>query len=98
MRLLALFLIFVTVPAFAASPLETARDAQDRPALQKLVQNYQAAASKNPKSADAQYRVALAASYLGEVALEMKDKGEAARAAEVGIQAADAAIAIDANK
>jgi tetratricopeptide (TPR) repeat protein len=98
MRSLALFLISVVVPAFAASPLETARDTQDRPALRKLVENYKAAASKNAKSADAQYRVALAASYLGEVALELKDKGEAARAAEVGIQAADAAIAIDRNK
>ena len=86
------------LPAAAASPLETARDAQDRPALQKLVQNYQEAAAKAPKNAEAQYRVALASSYLAEVSLELKDKAEAARAAEAGIQAADAALAIEPNK
>lgn len=92
------FLLCLTLPAWGASPLETARDAQDRPALQKLVETYQAAAAKAPRNAEAQYHVALASSYLAEVALEMKDKGEAARAAEVGIQAADAAIALEPNK
>ena len=66
--------------------------------MQKLVESYQAAAAKAPRNADAQYRLALAASYLGEVALELKDKGGAARAAEVGIQAADAAIAVEPGK
>lgn len=97
MRIFAVLLFTVTL-AWGASPLETARDAQDRPALQKLVQSYEAAAAKAPKNAEAQYRVALASSYLAEVALELKDKGEAARAAEVGIQAADAAIAIEPGK
>jgi tetratricopeptide (TPR) repeat protein len=100
MRILVFSLICICaiLPAFAASPLETARDAEDRPALQKIVQTYEEAAAKAPKNAEAQYRVALASSYLAEVSLELKDKGEAARAADVGIQAADAAIAIDPNK
>lgn len=98
MRIFPVVLICAVAPLFGGSPLETARDAQDRPALQKMVQAYQAAAAKAPKSGEAQYRVALASSYLAEVSLELKDKGEAARAAEAGIQAADAAIAIEPNK
>ncbi|HCC57658.1 MAG TPA: hypothetical protein DEQ47_10425 [Solibacterales bacterium] len=98
MRISILFLMCAALPLFGASPLETARDAQDRPALQKMVQTYQEAAVKAPKNAEAQYRVALASSYLAEVSLELKDKNQAASAAEAGIQAADAAIALDPNK
>lgn len=98
MRIFILSLICTTLPLFGTSSLETARDAQDRPALQKMVQTYRDAAAKAPRNADAQYRVALASSYLAEVSLELKDKNQAASAAEVGIQAADAAIALDPNK
>src|ERR1035441_2240339 len=40
----------------APSPLETARDAEDRPALEKMVSDYSAAAARAPKDAEAQYR------------------------------------------
>ncbi len=74
-----------------------ARDAQNRPALEKLVGNAEAEAAKSPKDAGAQYRVALASSILAEVALELKDKAGAEKAAMAGVKAADAAIAIDGN-
>jgi tetratricopeptide (TPR) repeat protein len=76
------------------SPLELARDAQDRPALQRLVAEAAAAAAKAPKDAAAQYRLALASSYLAEVEIEVHDKKAARQAAERGIQAADQAIAL----
>jgi tetratricopeptide (TPR) repeat protein len=79
----------------APAPLETARDHQDRPALEKQVAELSAAAQKTPHDAEAQYRVALAASYLAEVSLELHDKSQAEHVAETGIQAADRAIAIN---
>ncbi len=93
MRLLC-SLVVAGVVAFGASPLETARDAQDRAALEKAVADANAAASKTPADAGAQYRLALAQSYLAEVALEVRDKGAAARAAEAGIKAAQKAVAL----
>lgn len=74
-----------------------ARDAQNRPALEKLVADAQASAAKSPKDAAAQYRAALTSSVLAEVALEQKDKVAAERAATTGVRDADAAIAIDGN-
>lgn len=81
---------------FAAAPavLETARDQQDRAALQKLVDESFAAAQQAPKDADAQYRAALASSYLAEVAMEIRDKKLAEQAAVRGVKAADQAIAL----
>jgi tetratricopeptide (TPR) repeat protein len=88
--------IFLMAALLAASgPLETARDRQDRPALEKQISELSIAAQKAPHDAEAQYRVALAASYLAEVSLEMRDKNQAQRAAESGIQAAGRAIAIN---
>ena len=80
----------------AAPPaaLESARDRQDRGALEKLAAEAAAAAEKAPKDAEAQYRAALAASYQAEVALELRDKRAAQQAAEQGVKAADRAIAI----
>jgi tetratricopeptide (TPR) repeat protein len=82
-----------------ASPteLESARDRQDRPTLEKQIAELTAAAQKAPHSGEAQYQVALAASYLAEVDLELRDKSQAARVAESGIQSADRAIEIDAK-
>jgi tetratricopeptide (TPR) repeat protein len=84
------------VAAFLAvaspSALETARDAQDRPALQKIVDESAAAAAKAPRDAEAQYRLALASSYLSEVALELKDKKAAEQAAVRGVQAAEQTV------
>jgi tetratricopeptide (TPR) repeat protein len=81
---------------FAAGPsaLETARDAQDRPALQRIAAEYAAAADKAQSDAEAQYRAALAASYLAEVALEVKDKKLAEDAAERGIKPAERAVSL----
>src|ERR1022692_4907441 len=83
--------------ALAAAPgaLESARDRQDPAALEKQISELAAAAQKAPHDADAQYRVALAASYLAEVSLELHDKNQAERVAESGIQAAERAIAIN---
>src|ERR1022692_171073 len=83
--------------ALLAAPgaLESARDRQDRAALEKQISELSAAAQKSPHDADAQYRVALASSYLAEIALELRDKSAAERVAESGIQAAERAIAIN---
>ncbi len=76
------------------SPLETARNAQDRPALGRLAAEYAAAADKAPSDPEAQYRAAMAESYLAEVALEVKDKKLAEEAAERGIKPAERAVAL----
>jgi tetratricopeptide (TPR) repeat protein len=81
------------VPAWETDLLK-ARDHQDRAALQKMISTLDQNAQKTPKDADAQYKVALANSYLGEICLELKDKGAAASAAEAGVRAAQAAIAL----
>jgi tetratricopeptide (TPR) repeat protein len=78
----------------AAIDMEEARDRQDRAALDKLAAESVAAAEKSPKDADAQYRAALAASYVAEVSLEVRDKDKAQKTADTGIKAAERAIAI----
>jgi tetratricopeptide (TPR) repeat protein len=88
------FMIAGFLAAAAPSPLETARDLQDRPALQKLVADAMAAADKAPNDAAAQYHAALAASYLAEVSLEVRDKKAAEDAALKGIKAAEKAVAL----
>lgn len=74
-----------------------ARDAQDRGALQNLVASARSAADKAPKDAEAQYRLALASSIQAEVALEVKDKNAAEKAAVDGVKAAENAIALRGN-
>jgi tetratricopeptide (TPR) repeat protein len=84
--------------AFAPpTPLETARDLQDRPALEKLVEQYSDTAVKAPNDADAQYRLALACSYQAEVAIEMHDKKAGQQAAERGIRAGEKAVSLNGN-
>jgi tetratricopeptide (TPR) repeat protein len=51
-----------------------------------------AAAEKAPKDPDAQYRAALASTYLAEVALELRDKKLAEQAAVRGVKAAEQAV------
>jgi tetratricopeptide (TPR) repeat protein len=77
-------------PAF----LQTARDQQDRAALQRIVDESAAAAEKAPHDADTQYRLALASSYLAEVALEVGDRKLAQQAAERGVKAAEQAVSL----
>ena len=87
--------------AFLAAPppaaLETARDRQDRAALQRIVDESAGAAAKAPNDAEVQYRMALASSYLAEVALELRDRKLAQQAAERGIKAAELAVRLKPN-
>jgi tetratricopeptide (TPR) repeat protein len=89
------FLMAGFLAAAAPSPLEMARDKQDRPALQKLLADTSAGAEKAPKDAAVQYEAALVASYTAEVALELRDKKAAEDAALKGIKAAERAIALN---
>lgn len=86
---LALALAVVLVPE-----LEKARDQQDRAALEKVIDGLSSVQQKKPDDPDAHYRVALAYSVLSEVALELRDKGQAKRAAETGIKSAERAVAL----
>ena len=72
-----------------------ARDAQDRAALDKLLNAARAKADHAPKDAGAQFQYALTASIVAEVALEQKDKSAAEKAGMDGVKAADAAISLN---
>jgi Flp pilus assembly protein TadD len=80
--------------AATPSPLETARDMQDRAALDKIINDSADAAAKVPNDAEVQYRVALASSYLAEVEIEQHDKKLARAVAERGIKAAEKAVSL----
>jgi tetratricopeptide (TPR) repeat protein len=88
--------VLIMAGLFAAgpAPLEAARDSQDRPALERLAAESAAVAEKAPNDPEAQYRAALAESYLSEVALEVKDKKLAEDAAERGIKPAERAVTL----
>jgi tetratricopeptide (TPR) repeat protein len=83
----------------AASPsvLESARDQQDRATLQKTIAELSAAAAKAPNDADAQYKLALACSYLAEVNIELRDRKQGRQAAEQGIKAGEKALSLKPN-
>jgi tetratricopeptide (TPR) repeat protein len=85
-------ILFLTTLPLIAGELETARDAQDRATLDRLAAQYTTAASKSP-GAQAEYRAALANSYVAEVAIETGDKNKARAAAETGIASAQRAVA-----
>jgi tetratricopeptide (TPR) repeat protein len=102
MKLSILLLLLVLIAAgFAGAPvsgeLEKARDAQDRATLERIANELNAAADKLPADANAQYRAAVADSYLSEVAIELHDKNLAKGAAENGIKAAQKAVALKAD-
>jgi len=78
--------------AVAADPGLAARDAQDRPALDKLAVEAEAKASAAPKDPAAQHRAALVALYRAEVAIEVHDKNAGRAAAEAGIKLAEKAV------
>jgi len=94
-----MFLSWLMAAAVLVPPpgLDTARDRQDRPALEKFAADLGTAAEKAPQDADVQYHAALAESYSAEVALELRDKRQAQQAAEKGIKAAEKAIAVKPN-
>lgn len=77
-----------------ASDLEKARDAQDRNSVTTQINALSTAADKNPKDAAAVYRLALAQSYLAEVAIEQRDKNAGRAAAEAGIKTAEKVVAL----
>ncbi len=86
----------VLAGGFLASPadLEKARDLEDRPALERGVAELSSAADKALSDPEVQYRLALGASYLAEISLELRDKAAAEHAARTGIPAAERAVAL----
>ena len=95
-NLAAVGFLFLSLAA-TPSDLERARDRQDMPALQALVAKLVDAAGKSPNDAGAQYRLAMADSYLAEVAQELGDKAAVQKAAEAGIVVAERAVALQGN-
>jgi tetratricopeptide (TPR) repeat protein len=91
-------MLAVFIAAFMAaappSPLEIARDKQDRAALTELAAQSSAAAAKAPNDAEAQYHAALANCYLAEVQIELHDRKAGAQAAEQGIKFAEKAVSM----
>jgi len=83
---------FLAAPS--PSPLETARNVQDRAALEKLAGEAGAAAAKSSNDPEAQYRAALVYSYLAEVQIEMHDRKAGRASAEQGIKAAERAFSL----
>jgi tetratricopeptide (TPR) repeat protein len=86
-----LFMLLSVAAIGADDAMETARNRQDRAALEKAGQ----AREKAAKNAAGHYEAALTFSYLSEVALELRDKRQARAAAESGIAAAKAAIKLE---
>jgi tetratricopeptide (TPR) repeat protein len=91
--MLAIF-IAAFMAAAAPSPLEMARDKQDRAALTEMAAQAGAAAAKAPNDAEAQYHAALANSYLAEVAIELRDRKAGRQIAEQGIKCAEKAVSL----
>jgi len=94
---LALAGMLLGCAAASGANLQSARDRQDREALQSAVAELAEAARGKPDDAAAQYRLALAESYLAQVLLERGDKPGAERAAEAGIPAAERAVSLQGN-
>jgi Flp pilus assembly protein TadD len=94
---LALLLVLSLTLTAAAQDLESARDRQDRPAFDAIVNRLSQAALKSPNDAGAHYRLAVARSYQAEVDLEVGDKPGARAAAEAGIGNAQRAVALNPN-
>jgi tetratricopeptide (TPR) repeat protein len=89
-------LILSAIQLVFAAPgeLEHARDLQDRAALERIVASYGETAAKQANDAHAQYMLAVAESYLAEVATELQDKNGGRSAAEAGIKAAEKAVSL----
>ncbi len=87
--------LLLTVPLLAhATDLDQARDTQDRGKLEQIANQSRAAAEKQTQNGEAHYRLALAQSYLAEVAIEVGEgKGpEAHPPQETDIKAAEKAV------
>ncbi|HEX4278070.1 MAG TPA: tetratricopeptide repeat protein [Bryobacteraceae bacterium] len=92
---LALTSLALTSLAQAADDLDRLRDRQDRPGLDAAASALQGAAAKTPNDPNGWYRAAIAYSYAAEVAMEVRDKAGAQKAAEVGAGDAEKAIALN---
>jgi tetratricopeptide (TPR) repeat protein len=93
MRTIAVILLLAST--LMADDLDKLRDRQDRPGLDARATAFQAAAEKTPNDASGWYRAAIAYSYVAEVAMEVRDKNGAQKAAEVGAGDAEKAIALN---
>jgi tetratricopeptide (TPR) repeat protein len=80
--------------AAATSPLESARDRQDRATLEKLAAEAGAAAAKASSDAAVQYQAALAYSYVAEVSIELRDRKAGRQFAEQGMKFGEKAISL----
>ena len=87
-------LLFSTL---SAGLLEDARDRQDAAWITAQVAKLNTVAAKPGSDAKASYELALAQSYLAEVAMEKGDKRASAAAAEAGIAPARKAVAAQDN-
>jgi tetratricopeptide (TPR) repeat protein len=87
-------ILFWQQPDGANSELQKARDAQNRGAMERITSQLNAAADKQPNDVQVQYRLALAESYLAEIAMETNDKVQARTAAEAGMKAAERAVTL----
>lgn len=89
----------VVAAAVAATNIDNnlikARDHQDLKSLDAIIAKYKQTAGANPKSAEAQYQLALAYSYAAEVALESKDRKGSEKYAEAGVDPIRSAISIN---
>ncbi len=94
MKLSIIAIAFACVVVAASPELDSARDRQDRAALEQLAAQAAAAEQKAANDAGAHYHAALAWSYVAEVAQEQHDKGGVKRAAEAGIHSAEKAVAM----
>jgi len=88
-----IFLLLAATPPWSAD-LRKARDAQDRPQLERIAAQASSLADKQSSDADMQYGAAFANSTLAEVAEEVRDKTQARAASEAGMRYAERAIAI----
>jgi tetratricopeptide (TPR) repeat protein len=93
----SLLLLALAATLTGDTSLREARDRQDRAALEQLAAGNADAARSRPNDAAAQYQLALAHSYVAEVAIEQHDKQHAFAAAELGIEAAERAVELNPN-
>src|SRR5258708_27858641 len=94
MLLFSTFLLLWQGASFSSADMEKARDGKDRGALERIASQFAAAAAKQANDVQAFYRLALAQSYLAEIATETGDKSQARSAAETGMKAAERAATL----
>jgi tetratricopeptide (TPR) repeat protein len=95
MRLAGVVFLSAAFCLAAVDRLEGLRDHQDRPGLESYASSMQMAAEKTPNDPNGWYKAAIAWSYGAEVAMEVRDKNGAMKAAETGAADAEKAIALN---